>query len=118
MALKVSLSPLENAILNQLEEAGAEDLTVVLNSLQGLVSSPGGFEDSLRQFENAFRRLQSLGFVELVFSDLPGYPGVPVERASELLGLRSWIVWEPNGAYWKRIAGTKNIAVARTRLHS
>jgi len=114
MARKISLSRLENEIMTSISETGAEDVTVVMNGV--LKVGPGEFDPGpvFSQFEEALRRLHSLNLVELVSADRPGYPRVAPDKIGTLLDLKSWVCWERNGGYWRRVSTRfENIAIAR-----
>jgi hypothetical protein len=114
MARKLALSRLEAEVLDQISEAGAEDVTVVLNTVTALPSEAP--ESRLKIFEQALRRLYELQLVDLVAADRPGYPPVLSEQVEEALRLSNWIRWEANGGYWTRASkAAENIAIALKR---
>lgn len=114
MARKLALSPLEGAIMKQLEDAGAEDVTTTMNAVLALAPIAGVPQSLMEPFERALRRLCSLGLVELVASDQPGYPRITPEERERVLRLGTWLSWEPNGGYWRRTSSdSENVAIAR-----
>src|SRR5262245_36459693 len=102
MTRKTKLSRLERDILGQLSDAGAEDSTVIMNSLSTDVGHPPR-ESIFTEFQSAVRRMLNSELVEFVYSDLPGYPPVEPETVRRLLDMASWIRWEPNGRYWTAV---------------
>ena len=102
---KIALSPLEGWILAELEEAGAEDVTTVLNAAH---------PRSRDEVEDAIRRLVALGMVELAYADERGWPNVEGREAEERLALVTWVRWESRGGYWTVHPGVRNVALVRT----
>lgn len=109
---RLSLSRLERDIVVQLEEAGSEVLTVVLNSLSDSGEWYPARRDVLPSASGGLRRMVEEGVVGLVRSDLPGYPGV--EPTAELLDLERWLAWEQNGGYWRSL-DSREISLALLR---
>jgi hypothetical protein len=99
MPRKQRLSRLQRDVVSQLEEAGAEELTVVMNAL----SDEGAFyprrAEVIAELELAIRGLVERGLVALVWYDAPGYPEVGL-AAREVLQLPGWLAWKEAGGYW------------------
>jgi hypothetical protein len=96
MARKLRLSPLEGAIMAMLDEAGSEELVLVINSLGGDAIAR---RELLAPFEVAVRSLVARGLAVLTWSGLRGEP--PVGNATrELLAISRWLVWSDAG-YWR-----------------
>jgi hypothetical protein len=116
VARKQKLSRLQQHIVDQLAEAGSEEMTTVLNSLdQSGADYPAG-ADLLPAFEAALRDLTARRMVELVRSDLRGYPPVEPAEVAGLLSLQGWLQWEAESG-WQAVPGqvTGTIAIAAGR---
>lgn len=83
--------------MDLISEAGAEQITVIINTLDR-GEGPSGAH--LADMEQAIRGLHRLGFAALGY-EAPGDPPVPAPRSAALLNLCSWLTWEPRGGYWK-----------------
>jgi hypothetical protein len=95
MPRKLRLTPLEGAIVAMLEEAGCEDVALVINTLG---ADPEARRELIAPFEVAVRGLVGRGLVTLVWWELPGYPAVG-DAAPAVLSLTSWLCWVDAG-YW------------------
>jgi|GEM_PF-2681096 len=119
MVRKISLSPLENAILGEISEAGAEDVPVIMNALVLFGGGDVNSDSFIGIFEQAIRRLHVLKEIELVFSDRPGYPPIQAGQIDHFLCLREWVCWETEGGYWRNaLTQSENIAVAKRKSRS
>lgn len=98
---KVALSRMENAIVQNISEAGAEDLVDVMNALIGFDGTDNGSGSFVSAFGAAVQRLCTLQQVELVYSGRKGYPPIPADECNQLFHLENWVEWEPTGGYWK-----------------
>jgi hypothetical protein len=114
VARKQKLTRLQQHIVDQLSEAGSEEMTIVLNSLsQSGADYPAG-ADLLAAFEVALRDLITRRMAVLVRSDLRAYPPVEPAEVERLLALPRWLAWDATEARWQVIAGqvTGTIAIA------
>jgi hypothetical protein len=95
MPRKLRLTPLEGAIVAMLEEAGSEEVTLVINTLGADAEAR---RELIGPFEVAVRGLVGRGLVTLVWSDLRGYPALG-DATPAMLALTSWLCWTDAG-YW------------------
>jgi len=114
MNQEMRLSTLERDLLVQLEEAGAEELTVVINSLSDSGASYPRRHSVLSLVEAALTRLHAKGVIEFVDAESPGFPAV---RLGTPISLHERLRWEEKGAYWTPTAGAhpRRLGIARVR---
>jgi hypothetical protein len=96
MARKLRLSPLEGAIMAMLDEAGSEEIALVINSLGADTLAR---RELLAPFEVAVRSLVARGLAVISWSGLRGDPAVG-DATRELLAISRWLVWTDAG-YWR-----------------
>jgi hypothetical protein len=100
MARKLRLTPLEGAIVAMLEEAGCEDVLLVIRTLAADAATEEDEQgELLARFEVAVRSLVARGLVTLVWSGLRGCPSVG-DASRELLALTSWLRWDDARGTW------------------
>lgn len=117
MAERLSLSRLERDIVVQLEEAGSEVVTVVLNSLSDTGQWYPRRRHVLAAAGAAVVRLTGLNVVGLVQTNAKGFPAIEV--TDQLLDLQRWLVWEANGGYWRSLESREiGLALLRSTLQA
>jgi hypothetical protein len=100
---KLSLSPMQREIVWILEEAGAESIPTVLNTLQAHFSDHTP-DELLIVAEEAIRKLFDMGFVSFSRDyEKPNLNYVPVsgEEASNLLSLAGYIHFSKQRRQWE-----------------
>ncbi len=93
---ETKLEPIDGDILAELEDAGAEELHAIINSLADDGLRYPRRADLLPAVEAALGRLRKLERIEYVYCKT-GYPTI---ADAEVPRLASWLKWEPNGGYW------------------
>jgi hypothetical protein len=117
MIRKLSLSRLERDITVQLDEAGAEELVMVVNALSDSGQHYPRRRDVIDAFEAAVRRLVGSGQIEILRRKSGMRIRLEGAEANALMPLRRWLQWEAAGNYWIK-SPTSNVGTIEIALPS